>query len=76
MDGNIRLTLILLGIGLMVHAGYVYSTCEMMTVLEYLTNECGVKKEQAELYLKFGQNTLAASLASSLPSPVAGCSRG
>ena len=47
MDGNIRLTLILLGIGLMVHAGYVYSTCEMMTVLEYLTNECGAKKEQA-----------------------------
>ena len=43
MDGNIRLTLILLGIGLMVHAGYVYSTCEMM--MDYVG--CGAKKEQA-----------------------------
>ena len=47
MDGNIRLTLIILGIGLMVHAGYVYSTCEMMTVWEYISNECDAKREQA-----------------------------
>ena len=45
MDGNVRLTLIILGMGLMAHAGYVYYTCEMMSLFEYIAEDCDAKKE-------------------------------
>ena len=32
MDGNIRLALILSGIGLMLHAGYMYANCMITSV--------------------------------------------
>ena len=46
-----------------IYKNNVLSRIEQDTTLK----DAGVKKEQAELYLKFGQNTLANSLASSQP---------
>ena len=54
MDGNIRLTLIILGIGLMVHAGYVYIDCEMQPLIDYYYNECDDKKTQGQYEVVLG----------------------
>ena len=46
MDGNIRLALILSGIGLMLHAGYLYANCTDMP--------CDAETAQAQLEVIFG----------------------
>ena len=52
MDGNIRLALILSGIGLMLHAGYLYADCKITSV--GLDTQCDAETAQAQLEGIFG----------------------
>ena len=53
MDSNIRLTLILSGIGLMLHAGYLYANC-MITSVGLDISQCDAEISQAQLEGIFG----------------------
>mgnify|MGYP001463267558 CR=1 FL=1 len=52
MDGNIRLALILSGIGLMLHAGYLYANCMITSVGTDMP--CDAETAQAQLEGIFG----------------------
>ena len=52
MDGNIRLTLILSSIGLMLHAGYLYANCMITSVGTDIP--CDAETAQAQLEVMFG----------------------
>ena len=52
MDPNIRLALILSGIGLMLHAGYLYANC--MITLTGTDIPCDAETAQAQLEAIFG----------------------
>jgi|TARA_B100000378_G_C17698689_1_gene290781 hypothetical protein len=52
MDGNIRLALILSGIGLMLHAGYLYANCMITSVGTDIP--CDAETAQAQLEGIFG----------------------
>ena len=52
MDGNIRLALILSGIGLMLHAGYLYANCMITSVGTDMP--CDAETAQAQLEVIFG----------------------
>jgi hypothetical protein len=52
MDGNIRLALILSGIGLMLHAGYMYANCMITSVGTDIP--CDAETAQAQLEGIFG----------------------
>ena len=52
MDGNIRLALILSGIGLMLHAGYMYANCMITSVGTDMP--CDAETAQAQLEGIFG----------------------
>ena len=52
MDGNIRLALILSGIGLMLHAGYLYANCMVTSVGTDMP--CDAETAQAQLEGIFG----------------------
>ena len=52
MDGNIRLALILSGIGLMLHAGYLYASCMITSVGTDIP--CDAETAQAQLEGIFG----------------------
>ena len=52
MDPNIRLALILSGIGLMLHAGYLYANCMITSVS--LDTQCDAETAQAQLEGIFG----------------------
>ena len=52
MDGNIRLALILSGIGLMLHAGYLYVNCMITSVGTDMP--CDAETAQAQLEGIFG----------------------
>ena len=52
MDGNIRLALILSGIGLMLHAGYLYADCMITSVGTDIP--CDAETAQAQLEGIFG----------------------
>jgi hypothetical protein len=53
MDSNIRLTLILSGIGLMLHAGYLYANC-MINSSGMDNSQCDADTAQAQLEGIFG----------------------
>ena len=53
MDPNIRLALILSGIGLMLHAGYLYANC-MITSVGLDNSQCDAETAQAQLEGIFG----------------------
>ena len=52
MDPNIRLALILSGIGLMLHAGYLYANCMVASVGTDIL--CDAETAQAQLEVIFG----------------------
>jgi len=52
MDGNIRLALILSGIGLMLHAGYLYANCMITSIGTDIP--CDAETAQAQLEGIFG----------------------
>jgi len=52
MDGNIRLALILSGIGLMLHAGYLYANCMLTSIGTDIP--CDAETAQAQLEGIFG----------------------
>ena len=52
MDPNIRLALILSGIGLMLHAGYLYANCMLTSVGTDIP--CDAETAQAQLEGIFG----------------------
>ena len=52
MDPNIRLALILSGIGLMLHAGYLYANCMITSVGTDIP--CDAEIAQAQLEVIFG----------------------
>ena len=52
MDPNIRLALILSGIGLMLHAGYLYANCMLISVGTDIP--CDAEIAQAQLEVIFG----------------------
>ena len=52
MDGNIRFALILSGIGLMLHAGYLYANCMLTSIGTDIP--CDAETAQAQLEGIFG----------------------
>ena len=53
MNSNIRLTLILSGIGMKLHAGYLYANC-MITSVGLDNSQCDAETAQAQLEGIFG----------------------